>query len=109
MPVDKKHDFDELLQRLEVAEKRLALEEKVSFRTPLLEMQKIRDELAARVDRVQVALDALHQVAYDLTVDVGVEHDDPGCPEDDTCRCANVARVNEAFRLYNAACRNLGG
>jgi len=27
----------------------------------------------------------------------GVDHDDPDCPQDDTCRCENVAKINAAF------------
>lgn len=46
-------------------------------------------------------LQPLFELAADL-VD-GMDHDDEECPCDDTCECANIARVNNVFRAARAA------
>lgn len=52
--------------------------------------QRAKDERLRALERVD-ALFREHILAH------GVEHDDSGCPEDDTCECANVAAINAAL------------
>jgi hypothetical protein len=32
-----------------------------------------------------------------------VEHDDPECPQDDTCECEHIAALNNTIRAYDEA------
>lgn len=38
----------------------------------------------------------------------GVTHDSTGCPEDDTCSCENVKRVNDSMNRVRLALREIG-
>jgi hypothetical protein len=43
-------------------------------------------------------LEAARQVMRDYVTVNGVEHDDPDCPEDDTCECPTIANWNAVLR-----------
>lgn len=79
------------------------MEESLShLRIDLARCEQERNEARERLVEFRVALERMYAVADELVTEHGVEHDDFCCPEDDTCRCANVARINTAFRLCNA-------
>lgn len=64
--------------------------------------------VTAQRDRAVTVVEALTAADEDLAevVDGNVEHDDEACPCDDTCSCANVARIEAVFRAlrnYRAA------
>jgi hypothetical protein len=56
--------------------------------------QLVESELAA----AKAALETVRGVLRELVTRQGVRHDDEECPEDDTCRCPNIARVNAALQ-----------
>lgn len=58
------------------------------------ELARVRYE--ARVAQLTLA----QSVIAELTTGLGVEHEDPECPMDDTCECKNVARINAAMEGY---------
>lgn len=47
------------------------------------------------------ALEDLYAACAAYFVHAAANHDD-GCPEDDTCECPHIVRVNEAFRAVDA-------
>jgi hypothetical protein len=75
----------------------------------LLALPSLLDEnekLRAELEKARACALAWHQRAHDIastwreTIEEdGVDHDDPDCPQDDTCNCANVAKIFAAFGL----------
>lgn len=47
----------------------------------------------ANTARMEAALPALLELARNE------DHDDEDCPNDDTCRCANIAQLNAEFKF----------
>lgn len=63
------------------------------------------NELGKQVDHERsahatavVQITQLREALAEIIDVQGVDHEDEDCPEDDTCHCSNIARVNAAFR-----------
>jgi DNA repair exonuclease SbcCD ATPase subunit len=56
-------------------------------------------EVEAERDAAQAEVAAMRSAIIGVIEYQGIDHDDDdGCPEDDTCRCENIARVNAALK-----------
>jgi len=53
--------------------------------------------LEAQVERLEAVLCQMFDAFSGYIEYHGVDHEDPDCPEYDTCECALVGAVNEAF------------
>lgn len=63
-------------------------------------------ELEAERDRLRAVLAFAQWTLYDIWNKVlKIEHA-YGCPEDDTCSCGNVARINKALEGIDVHWRN---
>jgi hypothetical protein len=58
--------------------------------SPLVSAARESVRLRSQVRKLRDELDG-------YITEYGVDHDDPGCPEDDTCTCPNVAALNALF------------
>jgi hypothetical protein len=56
------------------------------------------NEAIAERDAAQAEAAAMRSAIIGVIEYQGIDHDDDGCPEDDTCRCENIARVNAALK-----------
>ena len=62
--------------------------------------QGVSDQKAGQIEGMLNVADDLIPVLADLCD--GMDHDDPDCPMDDTCDCANVAAVDAFFKVFNS-------
>lgn len=66
-----------------------------------LEIESLKQQLAAvTAERDRLAAEGvmLRQVFGEVVDRQGIDHEDENCPEDDTCTCELVAKVNAAFK-----------
>jgi hypothetical protein len=75
------------------------------------EGQRLSAEVARLREERDLIAGALREMRATLIAVIdwqGIDHEDEACPEDDTCACPLIARVNAACDASRAALASLG-
>lgn len=86
-----------------MTKERLAEIERLAVGSPTWCEEVAVPELAAAVRGQDVEVIRLRDLVERLREELaplvdGMAHVDPACPEDDTCTCDNIARINALFK-----------